>query len=73
MRSRLGPVLELEHHAVEEIAPAELGLVELGARVVVVEDELPAEELEERADQEEKVGRIAGVDHVESTGKKYLQ
>jgi hypothetical protein len=60
------PALQPEHQAVEEIPPAELGFVQLRVDVVVVEDELLAEQLEEPADQEEEVRRIAGMNHVEA-------
>src|SRR5437870_6657684 len=49
-----GPRLELQHQAMEEITPAELGFVELGAEIVMIEDELLAEQLEEAADQEQQ-------------------
>ena len=42
------------HQPVEEVAPAELRFVQLGVDVVVVEDELLAEQLEEAADEEDQ-------------------
>src|SRR5262245_23238440 len=67
-----GPVLELEEQPVDEIAAAELGLVELGAKVMVVEHELLAQRPERDADQKEQVRRIARVDDVEAAGEKDL-
>jgi L-fucose isomerase-like protein len=50
--------LQGHHQLPEGIAAAELRLVELGIDVVVVEDELLAEQLEEAADEEEQVRRL---------------
>ena len=65
------PVLERQHQAIEEIAPAELRLIELRIEIVMIEHELLAEQLEEAADQEKQVRRIAGMDDVESTGEEH--
>ena len=54
------------HQLVSEIVPLEFRLVKLGIQVVVVEDESHAEELEEERDQENRVGRIAGLENAES-------
>src|SRR5258706_6810552 len=66
VRASESPALELEHQAMEEIAPAELRFVKLGAEVVVIEHELLSEQLEESAYQEEQVGRIAAVNDVQT-------
>src|SRR5207248_9032340 len=52
--------------AVEEVAPAEFRLVELGREVVVIEEEFLAQQLEESPDQHEQVRRVAGVHDVEA-------
>src|SRR5688572_33256536 len=72
VRAAEGPALELQHQAIEEVPPPELGLVELRVDVVVVEDEALAEELEESADEEEEVRRIARVDRVEAAREEHL-
>jgi predicted ATPase with chaperone activity len=58
--------LEPDHELPEEVAAPELRLVELRVDVVVVEDEFLAQELEETADEEEEVRRVARMDHVEA-------
>src|SRR3546814_9404679 len=61
-----GPAFQPADQPVEDVAAAELGLVELRVQVVMVEDELlAAEQLEEAADQEDCVRRVAGVDRSE--------
>ncbi len=51
----------------KQTTPAELRLVQLGIDVVVIEQEaLAAEQLEEAADQENVVGRVAGMDRVKA-------
>src|SRR5712664_936953 len=62
-----GPVLKLEHQAIEKITPAELRLVELGAEIVMVENEPLSEQLEKSTNQEEQVRRIARVYDVEAS------
>ena len=55
-------------------APAELRLVEFRVGVVMVEHEaLSRENLEEKPDQEDEVGRIAGMDHVEAVAPPHLE
>ena len=55
-------------------AVAELRLVEFRVGVVMVEQEaLPRENLEEKPDQEDEVGRIAGMDHVEAVAPPHLE
>ena len=61
-----------ESHALEpaqrvprKAAPAEFRLVQLRVGVVVVEDELLAEQAIEAADEKEQIRRIACVDHIE--------
>src|SRR6185436_16922151 len=66
-----GEPLEQAHRLPEQVAPAELGLVQLGVGVVVVEHELLAEQLEEVADEEEQVRGIARVDHVEAPAEQH--
>ena len=56
-----------------EAALAELGFVEFGIDVVVIEHELLAEQLVEAADEENRVRRIAGVDDVEAAPEQHLQ
>ncbi len=51
----------------------ELGFVELGVDVVVIEHELLAEQFVETADQENGVRRIAGMDDVEAATEEDLQ
>src|SRR5437879_10720396 len=65
------PVLELQHQTMEEITSAELRLVELGVKIMVIEDELLAEQLKKSADEEEQVGRIAGVNDVETAREEH--
>jgi len=55
----------------KKFAAAEFRLVELRVDVVVVEDEPLAEQLEEAADEEEEVRRIARMDHVEAAREKH--
>ena len=58
----------------QEATPAELCLVEFRVGVVMVEHEaLAGENLEEQADQENEIGRIAGVDHVEAVTPPHLE
>ena len=55
-------------------APAELRLIEFRVGVVMVEHEaLSRENLEEKPDQEDEVGRIAGMDHVEAVAPPHLE
>src|SRR5207247_7256796 len=63
--------LERHHELPEEAATAELRLIELRVDVVVVEDEFLPEELEEAADEEEEVRRIARVDRVEAAREEH--
>ena len=58
--------LEQHHQLPEEAALAELGLVELGVDVVMIEDVALAEELERPGDEEDQIGRVAALDRVES-------
>ena len=56
-------------HAVAEAASPELGLVELGHDVVLVEDDPGAvQESVPAGGQEEEVGRVADVDDIEAPG-----
>ena len=66
-----GQLLEQQHQLPEQAAPAELGFVQLRIGVVVIEQEFLAEQLPEAADQEEQVGRIAGMDDVEALPEEY--
>src|SRR5688572_10140218 len=68
-----GQALEQAHRLPEQVAAAELGLVELRVGVVVVEHELLAEQLEQVADEEKEIRRVAGVDDVEAFAKKNFQ
>jgi hypothetical protein len=65
--------LEPHHQLPQGAAAPELGFVELRARVVVVEDELLAEELVERPDEEEQIRRIAGMHYVEAPFPQHFQ
>ena len=65
--------LQRQQQFLAEAAPAELGFVELGIDVVVIEHELLAEQLVETADEENRVRRIAGVDDVEAAAEQDLQ
>src|SRR5207302_5001481 len=71
VRAPESPVLELEHQSMEEITPAELCFVELGVEIVMIEQEFLTEQPEEPADQEEQVGRIAGVNDVEPAREEH--
>src|SRR5205807_6273733 len=57
--------------SVEEVAPAEFRLVELGREVVVIEEEFLAQQLEESPDQHEQVRRVAGVHDVEAAREEH--
>jgi hypothetical protein len=65
------PALEPAQEPVEEIPAAEFRLVELGVDVVVIENELLAEQLEEPTDQKNRIRGIAGVDDVESACQQH--
>ena len=60
----LGPLHDAFRHAVDA-HPASLRKQDLRTGVVLIEDEGDAPRPEEPADQEEEVGRIAGVDRIE--------
>src|SRR5438132_10389057 len=55
----------------EKATPAELRFEELGVEIVVIENEFPSDELEESADQEEQIGRVAGVNDVDAACKQH--
>ena len=56
-----------QQQAMEDAALAELGLVEFRIQVVVIEDEAGAvEQLEPRRDDEDQIGRIAGMKDLEA-------
>jgi hypothetical protein len=62
-----GAPLAPAEDAVEEARPpAVLGLEQLGAQVVMVENVSFPEQLEEHCDREKHVGRIAELNHVEA-------
>ena len=61
-----GPTLETTQKPVPDVAATKLRLVELGVDVVMIEYEALAEHFEEAADQEDRVGRITGVDDIEA-------
>src|SRR4051812_4306051 len=66
-------LLEPQHQPIEKVAAPELREIQLGIRVVVVEQELLAEDLVEPADQEEEIGRIAVMDDVEAAREEHPQ
>src|SRR6185369_9140956 len=72
VRSSERPILEQHEQPVKAVATAKLRFVQLRVDVMVVEDELLAEDLEERTDQKKQVGRIAGVDDVEASSQQNL-
>src|SRR5208337_2083862 len=54
-----------------EITPLEFCLVELGVDVVMIEHEFfPEQEFEKSTDDEDQIGRIAGMDDVEPVGEE---
>src|SRR5215467_3762578 len=56
----------------DEVLAAKLRLIKLGIDIVVIEDELlPEDQLEESADQENRVGGVAGMDGVEAVSAEY--
>ena len=63
-----GPLQEAETLEQDARAVREPRLVDLGAEVVLVEDELPAGELERQGERPERVGWIARLNDVESLG-----
>ena len=66
VRGPVGPPLQRAHGAVEQVlAAVEPGEVQLGYQVVLVEDEPRAAPLQPQCRQEQQVGRVAGVDHVD--------
>jgi hypothetical protein len=68
-----GGSLQPHHQPPQQPTAAELGFVELGVDVVVVEDELRAEAaLVVAAHQEQQVRRVAGVNHVEPAFASHL-
>ena len=65
------PVLERQQQAMEKATPAKLRFEELGVEIVVIENEFLSDELEESTDQEEQIGRVAGVNDVETACKQH--
>ncbi len=67
------PAFEQQHQVVKEVAPPELGFVQFRIDVMMVEQEFLAhEQLEKSGDQEEQVGRIAGMDNIEAVRELHL-
>src|SRR4029079_12882235 len=68
-----GAFLREQQKFVEEVVAFVLRSIELGAEIVMVEDELLAKELVRGGDQEDEVRRIAALHHIEAPGQSDLE
>src|SRR6476620_10593002 len=67
------PALQPPQHTIEDRLAAVLRLEQLGASIMLVEYELRSERPQQESDQEERVGRVRGVQHVDAALNREAQ
>ena len=66
------PLDRPEHPRKEALSSSVARAIKLGREIVVIENEFLPQEFKRQGDGKESVGRIVGVDHIESTFDKYI-